>query len=111
MWRKRENHIFWERRGGQKEPAPYGIIRASRPRGKTSRNQMTYAILSDIHANEIALSAVLADARRHPAPPVEVPVRTIYLDGNASSHYLPLRDTFITQLALWGTLFRRNRQN
>ena len=28
---------------------------------------MTYAILSDIHANEIALSAVLADARRHGA--------------------------------------------
>ena len=54
---------------------------------------------------------MLADARRHPAPPVEVPVRTIYLDGNASSHYRPLRDTFITQLALWGTLFRRNRQN
>ena len=28
---------------------------------------MLYAILSDIHANEIALSAVLADARRHGA--------------------------------------------
>ena len=52
---------------------------------------------------------MLADARRHPAPPVEVPIRTIYLDGNASSHYRPLRDTFRTQLALWGTLFRRNR--
>ena len=26
---------------------------------------MTYAIISDVHANEIALAAVLADARRH----------------------------------------------
>ena len=51
---------------------------------------------------------MLADARRHPAPPREVPVRTIYLDGNAASHYRPLRDTFRTQLALWGSLFRRN---
>ena len=51
---------------------------------------------------------MLADARRHPAPPREVPVRTIYLDGNAASHYRPLRDTFRTQLALWGALFRRN---
>ena len=32
----------------------------------------------------------------------------IYLDGNAASHYRPLRDTFRTQLALWGSLFRRN---
>ena len=44
------------------------------------------------------------------APPREVPIRTIYLDGNAASHYRPLRDTFRTQLALWGTLFRRKRQ-
>ena len=51
---------------------------------------------------------MLADARHHPAPPREVPIRTIYLDGNAASHYRPLRDTFRTQLALWGSLFRRN---
>ena len=43
-----------------------------------------------------------------PAPPREVPVRTIYLDGNAFSHYRPLRDTFRTQLALWGSLLHRN---
>ena len=63
------------------------------------------AIPGDRYEYEIRM---LADARRHPAPPREVPVRTIYLDGNASSHYRPLRDTFRTQLALWGTLFRRN---
>ncbi len=63
------------------------------------------AIPGDRYEYEIRM---LADARRHPARPIEVPVRTIYLDGNASSHYRPLRDTFRTQFALWGTLFRRN---
>ena len=63
------------------------------------------AIPGDRYEYEIRM---LADARRHPAPPREVPVRTIYLDGNAASHYRPLRDTFRTQLALWGSLFRRN---
>ena len=60
------------------------------------------AIPGDRYEYEIRM---LADARHHPAPPREVSVRTIYLDGNASSHYRPLRDTFRTQLALWGTLF------
>ena len=63
------------------------------------------AIPGDRYEYEIRM---LVDARRHPARPIEVPVRTIYLDGNASSHYRPLRDTFRTQLALWGSLFRRN---
>ena len=63
------------------------------------------AIPGDRYEYEIRM---LADARRHSVRPIEVPVRTIYLDGNASSHYRPLRDTFRTQLALWGTLFRRN---
>ena len=63
------------------------------------------AIPGDRYEYEIRM---LADARRHPAPPIEVPIRTIYLDGNATSHYRPLRDTFRTQLALWGSLFRRN---
>ena len=62
------------------------------------------AIPGDRYEYEIRM---LADARRHPAPPREVSVRTIYLDGNAASHYRPLRDTFRTQLALWGTLFHR----
>ena len=60
------------------------------------------AIPGDRYEYEIRM---LADARRHPTPPREVSVRTIYLDGNAASHYRPLRDTFRTQLALWGTLF------
>jgi glycosyltransferase involved in cell wall biosynthesis len=63
------------------------------------------AIPGDRYEYEIRM---LEDARRHPAPPIEVPVRTIYLGGNASSHYRPLRDTFRTQLALWGALLRRN---
>ena len=63
------------------------------------------AIPGDRYEYEIRM---LADARRHPAPPREVPIRTIYLDGNAASHYRPFRDTFRTQLALWGSLFRRN---
>ena len=63
------------------------------------------AIPGDRYEYEIRM---LAAARRHPAPPREVPIRTIYLDGNATSHYRPLRDTFRTQLALWGSLFRRN---
>ena len=60
------------------------------------------AIPGDRYEYEIRM---LADVRRHPTPPREVSVRTIYLDGNAASHYRPLRDTFRTQLALWGTLF------
>ena len=66
------------------------------------------AIPGDRYEYEIRM---LADARHHPAPPREVPVRTIYLDGNATSHYRPFRDTFRTQLALWGSLFRRNYSN
>ena len=66
------------------------------------------AIPGDRYEYEIRM---LADARRHPAPPREVPIRTIYLDGNAASHYRPLRDTFRTQLALWGSLIRRNYSN
>jgi len=37
--------------------------------------------------------AVLADARHHPSPPVQVPIETVYLAGNASSHFSPLRDS------------------
>lgn len=48
---------------------------------------------------------MLADARHHPTPPREVPIKTIYLDGNSASHYRPLRDTLLTQSALWGSLF------
>ena len=53
---------------------------------------------------------MLADARYHPAPPREVPIKTIYLDGNSASHYRPLRDTLLTQSALWGCRFAKSRQ-
>ena len=52
---------------------------------------------------------MLADARFHPAPPREVPIRTIYLDGNSASHYRPLTDTLLTQSALWGSVFSHRR--
>ncbi len=44
---------------------------------------------------------MLADARRHREPPLQVPVGTIYIEGNRSSHYRPFRDTMRTQAALW----------
>lgn len=37
--------------------------------------------------------AMLADARHHAAPPVQIPIATVYEPGNASSHFHPLRDT------------------
>ena len=37
--------------------------------------------------------AMLADARHHAAPPVQVPIETVYEPGNASSHFHPLRDS------------------
>ena len=35
---------------------------------------------------------MLADAKRHDAPPVEVPIDTIYIQDNASSHFHPIKD-------------------
>ena len=37
--------------------------------------------------------AMLTDAKRHPAPPVQIPIETVYIAENASSHFSPLRDT------------------
>ena len=37
--------------------------------------------------------AMLADARHHAAPPVQVPIETVYEPGNTSSHFNPLRDS------------------
>ena len=37
--------------------------------------------------------AMLADARRHPEPPMQVPIETVYIDSNATSHFSPLLDT------------------
>lgn len=49
---------------------------------------------------------MLVDARSHAAPPLQIPIETVYLEGNGSSHYRPLRDTFRTQWALWSSVFR-----
>lgn len=61
-----------------------------------------------IHGNRYEYEIrMLADARHHQAPPREVPIRAIYLNGNSASHYRPLRDTLLTQSALWGCCLRR----
>lgn len=38
-------------------------------------------------------SAMLADARNHDERPLEIPIATVYIDGNRSSHFRPLADT------------------
>lgn len=48
---------------------------------------------------------MLVDARRHAAKPLQVAIETVYLDGNRSSHFRPLRDTVLTQRALWSARF------
>lgn len=53
---------------------------------------------------------MLVDARRHAAKPREVVIETVYLDGNRSSHFHPLRDTLLTQRALWAARFSETRQ-
>ena len=44
---------------------------------------------------------MLVDARRHASPPLQIPIKTVYLEGNKASHYRPFRDTLLTQAALW----------
>ena len=36
---------------------------------------------------------MLADSKCHQAPPVEVLIKTVYIESNASSHFNPLRDS------------------
>ena len=48
---------------------------------------------------------MLVDARRHAAPPLQIPIETVYLEGNRSSHFRPFRDTLLTQVALWSARF------
>lgn len=43
---------------------------------------------------------MLVDARHHARRPKQIPIETVYVDGNKSSHFRPLRDSFLTQLAL-----------
>ena len=51
--------------------------------------------------------AVLCRAARSRIPLRFVPIRTIYEDGNASSHFSPLRDTVRIYRALFGNVFSR----
>jgi len=44
---------------------------------------------------------MLADSRKHREPPLQIPIRTVYIRGNRSSHYRPFVDTLRTQAALW----------
>jgi glycosyltransferase involved in cell wall biosynthesis len=44
---------------------------------------------------------MLVAAARLPGGPVQVPIATVYLEGNKTSHYRPLADTLSTQLALF----------
>lgn len=46
--------------------------------------------------------AVLADSRHHPSRPLEVPIRTVYLEANRGSHFQPIRDA----LRIYGTLLQ-----
>lgn len=50
---------------------------------------------------------MLADAKRHPEPPMQVPIATVYLNDNAESHFSPLKDTVRIYSALFRYLFRR----
>ncbi len=43
---------------------------------------------------------MLADAKRHDEPPVQVPIETVYIAENASSHFNPLRDSVLIYGAL-----------
>ncbi len=48
---------------------------------------------------------MLVDARLHRQKPLQLPIETVYIDGNKSSHFHPLRDTFLTQRALLSARF------
>ncbi len=50
---------------------------------------------------------MLADARHHPNRPIQVPIQTIYIDGNAQSHFRPLKDTGLIYSALFSHCFHR----
>ena len=52
---------------------------------------------------------MLVDARLHEQKPLQIPIETVYIDGNKSSHFHPLRDTILTQRALLSARFGRER--
>ncbi len=48
------------------------------------------AIPGDRYEYEMAM---LADAKRHPERPLQIPIETVYIDSNAKSHFNPILDT------------------
>lgn len=50
---------------------------------------------------------MLADAKRQPVKPLQIPIETIYLNDNAESHFSPLKDTIRIYRALFRYLAKR----
>lgn len=55
---------------------------------------------------------MLVDARDHAEAPLQIPIETVYFDGNATSHFRPLADSIRNHRALIAFRFfrRRNRE-
>lgn len=49
---------------------------------------------------------MLADAKRHPMRPLQIPIETIYLNDNSASHFSPLKDTVRIYRALFRYLWK-----
>ena len=52
---------------------------------------------------------MLVAAAKLPQPPVQIPITTVYENGNGTSHYRPLADTLSTQAALLRAAFVSRR--
>jgi glycosyltransferase involved in cell wall biosynthesis len=52
-------------------------------------------------------SRMLVQGARAKMKPLQIPITTVYLNGNRSSHFRPLADTLRTQAALLGARFSR----
>ncbi|MBO7166964.1 MAG: glycosyltransferase family 2 protein [Kiritimatiellae bacterium] len=50
---------------------------------------------------------MLAKARVLGENPIEIPIEAIYINDNASSHFNPIKDSWSTQVALWGIFLKR----
>lgn len=55
---------------------------------------------------EYEMRALVAAARRRPRP-LQLPIETVYIEGNRTSHFHPLRDSLRTQAALLAARFSR----
>ncbi len=65
------------------------------PRGLLPR---MLAIRGDRYEFEMEM---LVQSRDFPSPPLQIPIETVYIDENRSSHFHPLRDTFRTQYVVF----------